>query len=78
MTTFDRFDPYEDCWRPIETAPRDTYVIICFPDSQREIAQWRFNGDEDLGWWSQDGLDFNYGYDRPVYWLPLPPAPLIP
>lgn len=45
-------------WVPVaEKPPEGEFVLIRFDDDTYEVASWR----GDLGWWSNDNLDFNYG-----------------
>lgn len=68
-------------WNPIKTAPKDrTLVFIIFEGGDIALAKntgrvTSIHND----WWTMDGLDFGYGADNPIGWLPreaLPPAPV--
>lgn len=62
-------------WQPIDTAPTHTPVLVYFNDGLFEVAKWNADDEGDHGWWTNDGLDFNYGQDRPTHWQPLPEPP---
>ena len=51
--------------------PMNKPLLVCFDDGDMEVAI--FKGDN--GWWSNDGLDFNYGFDEPLFWQELPDIP---
>ena len=58
-------------WQPIETAPKDEYVILCGyldgpHDPRIKMGYWWTDEQR----WKIDGASW-----RPVYWMPLPPAP---
>ena len=46
------------------------YVLVVFENGAIEVAER-----VDDGWWTRDGLDFNYGFDVPVAWAELPAPP---
>jgi hypothetical protein len=60
-------------WRWIkEELPKESqYVLVVFDDGSMEVA-------ERIGdaWWAHGMLDFNYGFDVPVAWMPLPEPPV--
>lgn len=68
-------------WRPIETAPRDGTLILCFyPDrygqDQFSLRYWA------VGDWPSSGRTEGWSDQHrqlrktePTHWLPLPPAP---
>ncbi len=68
-------------WRPIETAPRDRTLILCFyPDrygqNQLSLRYWA------VGDWPSSGRTEGWSDQyrqlrktEPTHWLPLPPAP---
>jgi hypothetical protein len=59
-------------WRPIETAPKNTNVLVVSELGNIWMAQFRFVGPRIGEAWrtSLGSLAF-----RPVLWMPLPPAP---
>lgn len=67
----------EGRWQPIETAPRDgTPVLLLFDDGLMEVGRhYGHEADHHNGWWSNDGLDYDYGLDNPTHWMPLPEPP---
>lgn len=73
-------------WRPIETAPPDTLVIMgrweiytTYGPEAGQRESWR----EDAGiaiesvrtWWGARRLKRTYGGERNAYWRPYPPPP---
>lgn len=77
-------------WQPIETAPRDRYVLLFSPeapawDGNMEVGRW-YGYDEGGGWWScggpNGGLELSgpgapghYG-GRFTHWRELPEPPV--
>lgn len=76
-------------WQPIETVPRDRYVLLCDKtavrwDGNMEVGKW-FGDDEPWAcFWScggpNGGLEINgssHGghYDKFTHWMDLPPDP---
>lgn len=63
-------------WRPIETAPEETSVLIW--DGKMICAAHRWKTIGNKSFWSCDGAD---GYecenmfDNPTHWMPLPEPP---
>lgn len=67
-----------DKWQLVETAPKDVPLLVCFEDQSCEVARWTIDSDgHDLGWWTNDGLDFGYGSLVPTHWMPLPAPPPV-
>jgi len=68
-------------WQPIETAPKNTHVIIGCSGSASQEARWlhaRVVGDGNEGWYSSDSDVTGYNSWRvnpPTHWMPLPPPP---
>jgi len=68
-------------WRPIETAPRDGTLILCFyPDrcgqDRLSLRYWAVGDWPSSG--RTEGWSDQYRQIRktePTHWLPLPPAP---
>ena len=58
-------------WKSIESAPNNKPVLVYFKDGTMEVAIL-YDG---LGWWTNDGLDFGYGLDIPLFWCELPEPP---
>lgn len=53
-------------WRPIETAPKESWdIILCDADG------WRIIGN----WWRDAWRDYVGEEFFPTHWMPLPPAP---
>ena len=77
-------------WQPIETAPKDTEVLVWREDSGPFIAKFtdpyevitveemERDGlefpDDFEEWWS-DAYGWQEGSERPTHWMPLPPPP---
>ena len=68
-------------WNPIETISKNGQpVFIIFEDGEIFLAI--YGGKPTLNhndWWTLNGLDFAYGTDNPIGWLPretLPPIPM--
>lgn len=66
-------------WQPIETVPKDRYVLLYTPDEpdwagNKEVGKW-FGGD-DGGFWScggpNSGLELESNW---THWAELPPSP---
>lgn len=56
-------------WRPIETAPDDTY-ILCWGPTFEFMCELKKVGNQ---WW--DGSNYLPLNEHPTHWLPLPPPP---
>jgi len=79
-------------WQPIETAPKNTEVLVWREDSGPFIAKFtdpyevitveemERDGlefpDNYEEWWS-DAHGWQEGSERPTHWMPLPPAPSV-
>lgn len=76
-------------WQPIETAPRDRYILLFSPDGPRwdgnmEVGKWA--GDDDGCFWScggpNGGLELgdvtsgSHHGNRFTYWMDLPADPI--
>lgn len=65
-------------WKPIETAPKDQFVLLAVPDDgemEAFVAMAKWQG---LGWYGVDdfGLTFNpVGEPQPTHWMPIPQPP---
>lgn len=69
--------PKYDRWFEMATAPRDgTFVLLIFEGGDIACAQFT---ESDIsyhnGWWTLDGLDFGYGWENPIGWLPRDALP---
>lgn len=60
----------ERAWRPIESAPKGTDILLVSGYGSTFIGSW---SGPDKEWW--DGERFLYGTDQPTHWMPLPPLP---
>lgn len=78
---YTRSDLAQQAWRPIESAPYDTPVIIFVPWERNLIGEavrdkendaWRWantnHGDQTFEW-------IEAGWSAPTHWMPLPSAP---
>ena len=59
-------------WKAIDTAPEETPVLVFFKNGTMEVARHY----AERGWWTNDNLDFGYGFDNPIAWQPLPEPPV--
>jgi hypothetical protein len=61
-------------WQPIETAPKDAFILIGKTGKEVQRAIW--HDARGFGWadWT-DGAYRMKGYD-PTHWMPLPPPPI--
>jgi len=56
-------------WRPIETVPIHTWVLVC------GVFWGIARKDKSGNWLSDGGLFVEEGQGQPSHWLPLPPKP---
>ena len=64
-----------DPWLPIdENTPEDTRFLVLFEDGNMEVARLIGDG-ENACWISNDGLDYDYGLDKPTHYKELPIKP---
>jgi hypothetical protein len=64
-------------WQPIETAPKDTDVLIyriARYGPMIPIVAALFHNGEEAGWCTFDH-DSDWIEGKPTHWMPLPPAP---
>jgi len=73
-------------WQPIETVPKDRYVLLYTEDEpdwagNKEVGKW-FDGDGDNEWfrggcfWSIGGPNGGLELERKwTHWMELPPSP---
>ena len=70
----------EDRWQPIETAPKDRFVLLAGPSGYTTIetvfATGRMCSDYHVGRWIDHANDdlADWGFE-PTHWMPLPKAP---
>lgn len=57
-------------WQPIDTAPRETYVLVC--DARAEIWMAAYHPENKTAKWR--GARSEVYYDL-LYWMPLPAPP---
>lgn len=75
-------------WKPIETVPKDRYVLLFSPDcpswdGNMEVGRWFGDGESGCFWscgGPNGGLELNgdghpENYDRFTHWMPLPTPP---
>jgi hypothetical protein len=60
-------------WRPIETAPDDTDVIVANLDHINIRVAWRHA--ESGRWWRPNTGPLPASYIIPTHWMPLPSKP---
>lgn len=72
----------EGCWLPIETAPKDKFVLLAGPSGYTTIeivyATGRMCSDYHVGRWIDHANDdlTDWGFE-PTHWMPLPEAPAM-
>ena len=72
----------EDRWLPIETAPKDEFVLLAGPSGYTTIetvfATGRMCSDYHVGRWIDHANDdlTDWGFE-PTHWMPLPEAPAM-
>ena len=72
----------EDRWQPIETAPKDKFVLLAGPSGYTTIeivyATGRMCSDYHVGRWIDHANDdlTDWGFE-PTHWMPLPKAPTM-
>ena len=72
----------EDRWQPIETAPKDKFVLLAGPSGYTTIeivyATGRMCSDYHVGRWIDHANDdlTDWGFE-PTHWMPLPKAPAM-
>ena len=72
----------EDRWQPIETAPKDEFVLLAGPSGYTTIktvfATGRMCSDYHVGRWIDHANDdlTDWGFE-PTHWRPLPKAPAM-
>ena len=72
----------EDRWLPIETAPKDEFVLLAGPSGYTTIktvfATGRMCSDYHVGRWIDHANDdlTDWGFE-PTHWMPLPKAPAM-
>ena len=72
----------EDRWLPIETAPKDEFVLLAGPSGYTTIetvfATGRMCSDYHVGRWIDHANDdlTDWGFE-PTHWIPLPKAPTM-
>lgn len=72
----------EDEWRPIETAPRNTFVLLYVPSGVDNMAiQYRGALITSGYWdnidreWCPTGATWRGPFIKPTHWMHLPPPP---
>lgn len=66
--------PPSQQWQPIETAPEDENVIVCW-----QAKGWLGEAKKHPGGWlwaQVDPSDYHADYIYPEYWQPLPAPPM--
>jgi len=64
-----------DRWILIDdSTPKDKQLLVKFDTGENEVAKLIDTGDEKF-WISNDGLEFDYGFDIPTHWKELPEDP---
>jgi hypothetical protein len=65
-------------WQPIETAPKDTPVLVwayCYKASR--FATFVAEQETNYGWdvCGATGYEWESSFNTPTHWMPLPPPP---
>ena len=60
----------EEGWRPIETAPKKTMVLLAFPHHPTTVGRYEY------GRWVY-AFAITEGGDTPTHWRPLPAPPAL-
>lgn len=69
-------------WQPIETAPKDKFVLLCGPSGYTTtplvFTTGRMCSDYHVGRWIDHANDdlTDWGFE-PTHWMPLPAAPEV-
>lgn len=64
-------------WQPIETAPKDKYVLLfCWEDKSIWLGKWQGRHDN-AEWYGVDdeGLTRSSSHYAVTHWMPLPEPP---
>jgi hypothetical protein len=69
-------------WQPIETAPKNQYILLCLGGKGWSVGCWNENiwdgDDKNWGVWVRDEeSDTEPFYLTPTHWMPLPELPEI-
>jgi len=65
-------------WRPIETAPKDRWILLSKSEEQHPalVAKWAATLDEDHFFWCKlDGVYMTVRASEVDHWMPLPEPP---
>lgn len=67
-------------WMPIETAPKDSYILLCLGRRDWAIGCWNRNIFDEktrsMGVWVRDdGSESERFFMEPTHWMNLPPLP---
>ena len=60
-------------WQPIETAPKDRWILVSYDEIDCAIVRWY----EYFKDWRLDDYDISELPDDPTHWMPLPDHPFI-
>lgn len=67
-------------WQPIETAPRDKYIIIAgdsgYSNTPLRVSVCKYDAEWNIPWRDHAGDAFQEGGSWPTHWMPLPGKPL--
>ena len=62
-------------WQPIETAPKNSYVLLCLGGICCAIGCLAKTFDGEM-WVNDDGTERTHFELKPTHWMPLPEVPL--
>ena len=62
-------------WEKIETAPKNSYILLCLAGREWAIGCWNKYINFDGGWVNDDGTESTPFMLKPTHWMPLPELP---
>lgn len=64
-------------WQPIETAPKNTLVLIWDGRIMCVAERWTYNGGKAWNWSAvgASGYECEDDFESPTHWMPLPEPP---
>jgi hypothetical protein len=67
-------------WQPIETAPKDQYIVAYIPNENPVVLYWgcydSIQPCGDLYGWLNSELGAEFPYLNVTHWMPLPKPPV--
>jgi hypothetical protein len=65
-------------WQPIETAPKDSDVLLLYQDGEGVQAGYWYDLEKPHSWVAVETQGLTGGRMQPTHWMPLPAAPVTP